>query len=129
MKCIFGYAATAIIAVLLAPLFSETRFLPWNSSCLHAHTVHADTRGINATPSLVLWAWERPEDLRFLDPTKAGVAFLAGTVRLGPKGMSYCPRMQSLQVARETKLVAVVRIETTAGAELEHEIAGQRRRM
>ena len=125
MKCIFGYAATAIIAVLLAPLFSVTLFLPWNNSCLQAHTVHADTQGISATPSLVLWAWERPEDLRFLDPTKAGVAFLAGTVRLGPKGMSYRPRMQPLQVARETKLVAVVRIETTAGAELEPEIARQ----
>jgi hypothetical protein len=123
MKCIFGYAATAIIAVLLAPLFCVTLFLPWNNSCLQAHTVYADTQGISAMPSLVLWAWERPEDLRFLDPTKAGVAFLAGTVRLGPKGMSYRPRMQPLQVARETKLVAVVRIETTAGAELEHEIA------
>jgi len=125
MKCIFRYAATAIIAVLLAPLFSETHCLSSNHSCLQAHTVHADTQGISATPSLVLWAWERPEDLRFLDPTKARVAFLAGTVRLGPKGMSYRPRMQPLQVPRETKLVAVVRIETATGAELEHEIARQ----
>jgi len=74
-------------------------------------------------PSLVLWAWERPEDLRFLDPTKAGVAFLAATIRLGPKGVSYRPRMQPLQVARETSLVAVVRIETAAGAALDHETA------
>jgi len=125
MKCIFRYAATAIIAALLVPLFSGTHFLPWNSSCLQAHTVHAHTQGISTTPSLVLWAWERPEDLRFLDPTKAGVAFLAATVRLGPKGMSYRPRMQPLQVARDTKLVAVVRIETVAGAELEDEIARQ----
>jgi hypothetical protein len=125
MKRIFRYAATAIIAVLLAPLFSETHFLSWNDSCLQTHTVHADTQGIGATPSLVLWAWERREDLRFLDPTKAGVAFLAGTVRLGPKGMSYRPRMQPLQVARETKLVAVVRIETAAGVALDHETATQ----
>lgn len=125
MKCISRYSAIAIIAVLFAPLFSETHFLPRNNSCLQAHTVHADTQAISATPSLVLWAWERPEDLRFLDPTKAGVAFLAGTVRLGPKGMSYRPRMQPLQVARETKLVAVVRIETAAGAALDQEIARQ----
>jgi hypothetical protein len=125
MKCIFRYVATVIIAFLLAPLFSETHFLPWSHSCLQAHTVRADTQGIRAMPSLILWAWERPEDLRFLDPTKAGVAFLAGTVRIGPKGMSYRPRMQPLQMARETKLVAVVRIETAAGAELEHEIARQ----
>lgn len=125
MKCIFHYAATTIIAVLLAPLFSETHFLSWNNSGLQAHTVHADTQAKSATPSLVLWAWERPEDLRFLDPTKVGVAFLAGTVRLGPKGMSYRPRMQPLQVARETKLVAVVRIETAGRAALGHEIARQ----
>lgn len=123
MKCIFGYAATAIIAVLLAPLFCVTLFLPWNNSCLQAHTVHADTQGISAMPSLVLWAWERPEDLRFLDPTRVGVAFLAATVRLGPKGLSYHPRMQPLQLAQETSLAAVVRIETLAGAALDPETA------
>lgn len=123
MKCIFRCAATVIAALLLAPLFSENRVLHGNNSYLHAHTVHADTHGIRVVPSLVLWAWERPEDLRFLDPTKAGVAFLAGTVRLGAKGMSYRPRLQPLQVARETRLVAVVRIETAAGVALDHETA------
>jgi|HubBroStandDraft_6_1064221.scaffolds.fasta_scaffold155945_2 hypothetical protein len=78
---------------------------------------------MSAVPTLVLWAWERPEDLRFLDPTKVGVAFLAATVRLGPKGASYRPRMQPLQVAQETSLVAVVRIETAAGAALDPETA------
>ena len=126
MTCMFRYAATAIIGVLLAPLFSETQVLPWNNSCPHSHPVHADTQGVSAAqsvPSLVLWAWERPEDLRFLDPTKEGVAFLAGTVRLGPKGMSYRPRLQPLQVSRETKLVAVVRIETAADVALDQETA------
>ena len=123
MKCIFRCAAAVIIALWLAPLFCENRVFPWNNSYLHAHTVRAHTHGMGAIPSLVLWAWERPEDLRFLDPTKAGVAFLAGTVRLGPEGMSYRPRLQPLQLARETRLVAVVRIETAAGATLDHETA------
>jgi Protein of unknown function (DUF3142) len=123
MRCHFRYAPSAIIAVLLAPLFSEIRVLPLTRSCLHAHTVHADTHGMSAVPPLVLWAWERPEDLRFLDPTRVGVAFLAATVRLGPKGVSYRPRMQPLQVAQKTSLVAVVRIETAAGAVLDPETA------
>ncbi len=123
MKCIFRCAATVIIAVLLASLFPENRVLPWNNSCLHARTVRADTHGMSAVPLLVLWAWERPEDLRFLDPTRVGVAFLAATVRLGPKGVSYRPRMQPLQVAQETSLVAVVRIETAGGAALDPETA------
>jgi hypothetical protein len=125
MKYILRCAAVVIIAVLFAPLFSENGVLPWINSCLRAHTVGADTHDMSAVPSLVLWAWERPEDLRFLDPTRAGVAFLAATVRLGPKGMSYQPRMQPLAVARETRLVAVVRIETAAMAALDSETAGK----
>ncbi len=78
---------------------------------------------MSAVPSLVLWAWERPEDLRFLDPRQTGVAFLAGTMWLGPEGMSYRRRMQPLQLARETRLVAVVRIETTTGAARDPETA------
>ena len=71
---------------------------------------------MSAVPPLVLWAWERPEDLRFLDPTTTGVAFLAETVRVAPAGVAYIPRMQPLRVPPQTRLVAVVRIETAAGA-------------
>ena len=34
-------------------------------------------------PRLILWAWERPERLGFLDTSTAGVAFLAALTRLG----------------------------------------------
>ena len=37
-------------------------------------------------PGLVLWAWERPEDLRFIDATSTGVAYLAATIELQPDG-------------------------------------------
>ena len=33
-------------------------------------------------PPFVLWAWERPEDLRFINPQNIAVAFLAGTIRI-----------------------------------------------
>ena len=33
-------------------------------------------------PYVFLWAWERPENLEFLDPHATGVAFLARTVCL-----------------------------------------------
>jgi hypothetical protein len=66
----------------------------------------------------MLWAWERPEDLRALDPD-TGVAFLAQTITLAAdraaklKGSSYTvhPRRQPLRVGRDTALVAVTRIE------------------
>jgi hypothetical protein len=133
MKRLLGCAAIAMIAVLLAPLISDSgvmtsaakaafvngpliaaleRCATLKPSCRGGDGVCAKTRGMNAVPALMLWAWERPEDLRFLDPERAGVAFLAGTVRLGPKGMTFKPRMQPLRISPQTKLVAVVRIET-----------------
>ena len=119
MKRLFRYAAVVIIGLLLAPLISDRRVFSSNKSCLGTNTVCKDTRGMAAVPRLVLWAWERPEDLRFLDPKLTGVAFLAGTVRLGPDGMSFRPRLQPLRVARETRLVAVVRIEVAANSVLD----------
>jgi hypothetical protein len=45
---------------------------------------------MSGVPSLVLWAWERPENLRFLDPTKAGEEkrFAAAFVTLQNPGLS-----------------------------------------
>ena len=64
-------------------------------------------------PNLMLWAWERPEDLRFLDPAHAGVALLAATVTLNGPRVYFRPRMQPLRVNPGTKLMAVVRIDSS----------------
>lgn len=63
------------------------------------------------TPGLVLWAWERPEDLTFLAGSRTAVAFLASTIRLEGGGAAVHPRRQPLRVSTETPLVAVVRVE------------------
>jgi len=91
-----------------------------------------------ALPRTMYWAWERPEDLRFLTSGKQGVAFLARTIELrqlpadkagvttasareiwfgrNPAmsvGVNLKPRLQPLQVGKGTPLMSVVRIETT----------------
>jgi Protein of unknown function (DUF3142) len=106
MERLFRFAATAILAFSLAPLVSHG-------------SASSPERRMAAVPRLMLWAWERPEDLRFLDPERAGVAFLAGTVRLRRGGIDFRPRLQPLRVSSRTKLVAVIRIETTPGALLD----------
>lgn len=63
-------------------------------------------------PHLMLWAWEHPEDVRFIDPQEVGVAFLAATIYLQRGDVVVRPRLQPLMVPPHTKLVAVVRIET-----------------
>lgn len=66
-------------------------------------------------PRIVLWAWERPEDLRFLESRPAGVAFLATTVRLSGGAIQTVRRRQPLLVALDTPLMVVVRVESVRG--------------
>jgi hypothetical protein len=63
-------------------------------------------------PQIMLWAWERPENLDFIDPHEIGVAFLAGTLYLRGERVVVRPRLQPLRVPAGTALMAVVRIET-----------------
>jgi Protein of unknown function (DUF3142) len=67
-------------------------------------------------PNLVFWAWERPEDLRFLNPKKEAVAFLASSVELLPDGVRVYRRMQPLLLGPGTQLIAVVRVYSHANA-------------
>lgn len=63
-------------------------------------------------PRKILWAWERPEDLRFLNSEEFGAAFLAQTLLLKNNEVIFQPRRQSLQIPENIYLIAVTRIET-----------------
>lgn len=65
-------------------------------------------------PQIMIWAWERPEDLRSLPAGRVGVSFLAATVTLSADQVSVQPRRNDLRVASGTTLVACVRIEVDA---------------
>jgi hypothetical protein len=62
-------------------------------------------------PHLFVWAWERPEDLRFLDPHTAGIAFLERTIFLDAGTVSVRPRFQPLRHRPDAVLMAVARVE------------------
>lgn len=76
-------------------------------------------------PRLVLWAWERPEDLSFIDVNKVGVAYLAETIRLDGGAVSVLPRRQPLKIPDGTALIAVVRIEALGSLALNSSQAKQ----
>jgi hypothetical protein len=61
-------------------------------------------------PNIVYWAWERSEDLRFLDSREEAVTFLASSVELLPDRVNLFPRKQPLLLSPATQLMAVVRI-------------------
>ena len=80
------------------------------AACSGANSV--DREGLAEMPDRFLWAWERPEDLRFADPERFGVAFLAQTLVLDRSDVLNRPRRQPLEVADGAYLIAVTRIET-----------------
>ncbi|MCU1265104.1 MAG: hypothetical protein JWM21_1422 [Acidobacteria bacterium] len=63
-------------------------------------------------PRIILWAWERPEKLDFIDTDRTGVAYLAKTIYLRNETVVSRPRLQPLSVRPGTVLTAVARIET-----------------
>jgi len=63
-------------------------------------------------PRIMIWAWERPEKLDFINPREAGVAFLARTIIVRGGSVAVRPRLQPLVVALGTVMMAVVRIES-----------------
>ena len=63
-------------------------------------------------PRQILWVWERPEDLEFLDPQRYAVAFLAQTLILKNNEVEFNPRRQPMKISPAVKLIAVTRIES-----------------
>jgi len=63
-------------------------------------------------PPVIVWAWERPEKLDFINTDQIGVAFLAKTITFSGDMVYIRPRLQPLELVANTKLVGVVRIET-----------------
>jgi hypothetical protein len=66
-------------------------------------------------PRVLLWAWERPEQLDFIDPAREGVAFHAATFRVSGEAVTPYRRRQPLVVPPGTYRMAVMRIEVARG--------------
>jgi hypothetical protein len=101
------FACLIVLAGALALLFVRTE----NEKAMSSPT-RLRARRMKEFPKLFVWAWERPEDLSFIDAREVGVAYLAKTLYLRGERVVERPRMQPLKVPKETALIAVVRIET-----------------
>ena len=67
-------------------------------------------------PLVILWAWQRPEDLSFIDPQRVGVSYLVKTIQLKGQSVFVQPNMNGLKVPAGTWVMACARIETDAGS-------------
>jgi hypothetical protein len=76
-----------------------------------------------ALPRVLLWAWERPEDLRFAPALGVGVAVLDRTITLRGSRIETALRRQPVRLDPATPVVAVVRVEADAAAGREADAA------
>jgi hypothetical protein len=104
-KLVLALTGAVMLLASLAFGFTKVRSV---ISGRHAATA---TR-LNQIPRVVLWAWERPTDLRFIDPKEVGVAFLARTIRLRSGEVVVRPRLQPLNLPEGVNVIAVARVET-----------------
>jgi hypothetical protein len=105
------FAAVAGSIVLLGSLalgLSKAR------SLMNSRNAVASSARMNEMPQVILWAWERPTDLRYINPRDIGVAFLAKTIRLHGNEVTVRPRLQPLDLPEGAGVIAVARVETDA---------------
>src|ERR1700687_5689350 len=104
-----AFAAFAVATLLLASLalaFTKAR------SAFSKRTAAVTITGSDQMPRVILWAWERPVDLRFINPQETGVAFLARTIQLRAREVVVRPRLQPLDLPKGTRVIAVARVES-----------------
>ena len=105
-KLILALVGAVMFLASLAFGFTKVR-----SVISRRHAASTATR-LNQIPRVVLWAWERPTDLRFINPQEVAVAFLARTIRLRSGELVVRPRLQSLNLPEGVRVIAVTRVET-----------------
>jgi hypothetical protein len=66
---------------------------------------------VDELPKTMLWAWQRPEELSFIDPKQVGVAYLACHLTLTADLVQQHWRNQPLTVPLNTVMEPVIRID------------------
>ena len=103
-----------LLVLACASLFLLAAFR-FQSAREHSHVLAQPPASSGRTsnfPRVILWAWERPEKLDYIDPQKTGVAFLAKTIYLRAGGIVSRPRLQPLALPAGAAVIAVARIES-----------------
>lgn len=80
----------------------------------------AATQAGKEAPRVMLWSWQKVEDLRPIDVKKAGVALLVARFTVAGQKVNCEPRLSRLQLPSGCYLEAVARVEVASLPEQEH---------
>lgn len=67
-------------------------------------------------PKITIWSWDYPQDLTFVRPQTADIAYYAGTAYLRGANVFFRPRTKELKVADGVHVYPVLRIESDGRA-------------
>ena len=94
----------------LAVLFTPTHSAKRESS--PAPILPLAHPALQSMPRQMLWAWERPEDLRWL-PTDVGVAYVASAIKLKADVANRRLRAHPLRVRPDTAIMPIVHVDVS----------------
>jgi len=106
------------VAMLLAGLLfalacGSTRIVDGSQQ---AQSSSSGARVLAGWPRVIVWAWQRPEDLSFINPRRVGVSYLVKTIQLNGDAVFVQPNLNGLKVPAGTWVMACARIEIAAGS-------------
>lgn len=76
------------------------------------HRFPQEHSALSALPRDMLWAWERPEDLRWL-PENVGVAYVAVAIKIIGDEVEVRPRLHPLKLTEKTIPVPVIHVDAS----------------
>ena len=72
----------------------------------------AQKLAVSASPRVTVWAWQRDEDLSYIDPKRVSVAYFAGSIYVRGSLVRFRPRTQKLKLPEGVETIPVFRIES-----------------
>jgi hypothetical protein len=107
-----GLAAGLLVGLIVAPGAAPSRT---GRELSHIQSRSPSAQATAGWPTVILWAWQRPNDLSFINPRRVGVSYLVETVRLKGDAVIVEHNPNGLRVPSGTWLMACARIETDPG--------------
>ncbi len=92
--------------------------------CFRAEIQRIQRFAASANPKVTVWAWQRDEDLSYINPNRVSVAYFAGNIYVRGTLVSLRPRTEKLKLPPGAETIPVFRIETVRGDAIARENPG-----
>lgn len=96
-------------------LVSTAAAVSLSAAFVFSFNAQAHRLQVSTPAKITVWAWERDEDLSYIEPSKISVAYFAGTIYVRGSSVRFRPRTQKLKLPKAANAFPVFRIESIRG--------------